>query len=44
MKESRIDKVIKQLDKLKKDSPDTKIILETPRGNHECKNQGRINL
>lgn len=31
MKESRMDKVIKQLDKLKKESPDTEIILETPR-------------
>ena len=37
MKESRIDKVIKQLDKLKKDSPDTEIILETPRGTMSVK-------
>lgn len=30
MKESRINKVIKQLDKLKEESPDTEIILKTP--------------
>ena len=30
MKESRMDKVIKQLDKLEKESPDTEIILEIP--------------
>ncbi len=31
MKESRMDKVIKQLDKLKEECPDTEIILETSR-------------
>ena len=37
MKESRMNKVIKQLDKLKKDSPDTENILETPRGTMSVK-------
>lgn len=32
MKESRMDKVIEQLDKLKKEIPDTEIILETSKG------------
>lgn len=32
MKESRMDKAIAQLDKLKTENPDTEIILETSNG------------
>lgn len=31
MKESRMNKVIKQLDKLKEEHPNTEVILETPK-------------